>query len=278
MVPGRSAAQRTADARIDVAGALLLGLTVLCVLLPVVRLEGGDRLPLLLLLAVPVLVWGFVRWEQRLVARGGAPLLDVALLRQVPGYAGGLAVGTLYFTGFTGVFLVLSVFLQEGRGLSPLTAGLLLTPFAVGSAVTAPLAGRVINRVGRPLTVVALAVMMVGVLATAVLVPGREDTALVAVLVPALLVAGLGGGGVISPNFTLTLAEVPTRMGGAAGGALQTGQRIGSATGAAVLMTAYQVALAQGTSPDTALRVALVTALALLSVAMVTAVRALRTP
>ncbi|MFC5178126.1 MFS transporter [Nocardioides taihuensis] len=278
MVPGRSAAQRTADARIDVAGALLLGLTVLCVLLPVVRLEGGDRLPLLLLLAVPVLLWGFVRWEQRLVARGGAPLLDVGLLRQVPGYAGGLAVGTLYFTGFTGVFLVLSVFLQEGRGLSPLTAGLLLTPFAVGSAVTAPLAGRVINRIGRPLTVVALAVMMTGVLATALLVPGREDTALVAVLVPALLVAGLGGGGVISPNFTLTLAEVPTRMGGAAGGALQTGQRIGSATGAAVLMTAYQVALAQGTSPDTALRVALVTALVLLSVAMVTAVRALRAP
>jgi EmrB/QacA subfamily drug resistance transporter len=276
MVPGRSDAQRDADARIDVAGALLLGLTVLCVLLPVVRLEGGDRLPLLLLLAVPLLVWAFVRWEQRLVARGGAPLLDVGLLRRVRGYAGGLAVGTLYFTGFTGVFLVLSVFLQEGRGLSPLTAGLLLTPFAVGSAVTAPLAGRVINRIGRPLTVVALAVMMAGVLATALLVPGREDAALVAVLVPALLVAGLGGGGVISPNFTLTLAEVPTRMGGAAGGALQTGQRIGSATGAAVLMTAYQLALAQGTSPDTALRVALVTALALLSVAMVTAVRALR--
>ena len=276
MVPGRSAAQRDADARIDVAGALLLGLTVLCVLLPVVRLEGGERLPLLLLLAVPLLVWAFVRWEQRVVTRGGAPLLDVNLLRRVPGYAGGLAVGTLYFTGFTGVFLVLSVFLQEGRGLSPLTAGLLLTPFAVGSAVTAPLAGQVINRIGRPLTVVALAVMMLGVLATAVLVPGREDAALVAVLVPALLVAGLGGGGVISPNFTLTLAEVPTRMGGAAGGALQTGQRIGSATGAAVLMTAYQVALAQGTSPDAALRVALVTALALLSIAMVTAVRALR--
>ena len=44
----------------------------------------------------------------------------------------------------------------------------------------------------------------------------------------------------ISPNFTLTLAEVPPRMGGAAGGALQTGQRIGSALGAALLMTVYQ--------------------------------------
>ena len=34
-------------------------------------------------------------------------------------------------------------------------------------------------------------------------------------LAPAMLLAGIGGGGVISPNFTLTLAEVPPRMGGA---------------------------------------------------------------
>ena len=64
-------------------------------------------------------------------------------------------------------------------------------------------------------------------------------------LAPAMFLAGIGGGGVISPNFTLTLAEVPPRMGGAAGGALQTGQRIGSALGAALLMTVYQ---AVGTS------------------------------
>ncbi len=50
--------------------------------------------------------------------RGAPPLLDVALLRQLPGYANGLAVGTLYFIGFTGIFLVLSVYLQDGLGYS----------------------------------------------------------------------------------------------------------------------------------------------------------------
>ena len=64
-----------------------------------------------------------------------------------------------------------------------------------------------------------------------------------------MFLAGVGGGGVISPNFTLTLAEVPPQMGGAAGGALQTGQRIGSALGAALLMTVYQASLTF-TSPD----------------------------
>ncbi|HEX5861281.1 MAG TPA: MFS transporter [Nocardioides sp.] len=274
MVPG-AATQPDRDTRIDVVGAGLLGLGVLCVLFPLVSLEGGARLPLVLLVLAPVLLWGFARWERRLVRRGGAPVLDVALLRTTPGYAGGLAIQTLYFTGFTGIFLVLSVYLQDGLGLTPLAAGLLITPFALGSAVTAPLAGRLVSVVGRRVTVISLTVMMAGVLATALFVPGRVAGDLWWVMVPSLLLAGLGGGGVISPNFTLSLAEVPPTMGGAAGGALQTGARIGSAVGAALLMTSYQLV---DSSPGGRLQAALATALVVLSVAMVMAVRDLRVP
>ena len=99
------------------AGALLLGLAVLAVLYPLVSLEGGASLPLVLLPAFPLLAWAFVRWEARTVGRGHPPLLDVSLLRGLPGYANGLLVGTLYFTGFTGIFLVLSVAPPGGRGL-----------------------------------------------------------------------------------------------------------------------------------------------------------------
>jgi MFS family permease len=48
------------------------------------------------------------------------------------------------------------------------------------------------------------------------------------------LIAGLGGGLVISPNLTLTLSQVPVARAGSAGGILQTGQRIGTAAGIAV--------------------------------------------
>lgn len=54
----------------------------------------------------------------------------------------------------------------------------------------------------------------------------------------------------VSPNVTLTLAEVPTRMGGAAGGAVQTGQRIGASIGAAVVMSTYQLALSSYDDPE----------------------------
>lgn len=278
MVPGRDPDGQSDEERsgLDLVGAALLGVTVLCLLLPLVSVEGGARLPLLLLLVVPVFAVGFVRWERRVGRRGGAPLLDVALLRRTPGYGNGLAVGTLYFTGFTGLFLVLSVFLQDELDYSPLSAGLLLTPFAVGSALTAPLAGRLVSRIHRLITVVALGVMMTGVLVVALVTPSHVGDGLWLWLVPPLLLAGLGGGGVVSPNFTLSLAEVPPRMGGAAGGALQTGQRIGSSLGAALLMTVYQLTLTHSSTTGRSLQVALLAALVVLSVAMVMAVASLR--
>ncbi|WP_460812175.1 MFS transporter [Nocardioides salsibiostraticola] len=275
MVPGRPDDADASDLHLDLGGAFLLGAAVLAVLYPVVSLEGGARWPLVLLPFAVGFGYAFVRWERRVVRLGKPPLLDVELLRRVSGYANGLAVGTLYFTGFTGIFLVVSIYLQDGLDRSPLETGLLLMPFALGAALTARPAGRLVSTWGRSITIRALSLMMGGIAAAAVLVPGREGGWLVVALTVTLFVSGLGAGGVISPNFTLALASVPPAMGGAAGGALQTGQRIGSAMGAALLATVYQVA-AGPLSPGGALRATLITSLLVLSLAMVAAVRSLR--
>ncbi|WP_299054329.1 MFS transporter [uncultured Nocardioides sp.] len=272
LVPGKPPGDDSGPVKLDLPGALLLGGGVLCLLYPLVSLESGALLPLVLLPGVPILLATFVWWEHRTVRRGHAPLLDVTLLRQVPGYANGIAVGTIYFTGFTGIFLVLSVYTQESLGLTALMSGLVLTPFAIGSAFSSPLAGRLVSRMHRRITVVALTINISGVVAVALLAPlGFGNGWLVVLVLVPLLVAGLGGGGVVSPNLTLTLSEVPPRMGGAAGGAVQTGQRIGSALGAALLMTIYQVAVGSGMAGVDALRAALLAAAAILSVALVLA-------
>ncbi len=277
LVPGRAArADGAKEPRLDLPGAALLGGGVLCVLLPLVAVMDGPSPVLGLLALAPVLFALFVRWERRVVGRGGAPLLDVALLSRAPGYRSGIALGTLYFTGFTGVFLVLSVYLQDGLGRSPLATGLMLTPFAVGSALTATPAGRWVSVIGRKVTVIAIAVVMAGLTTVAFVVPGHAADGLWPLLVVPLLVAGLGGGGVVSPNFTLTLADVPPRMGGAAGGALQTGQRIGSALGAALLMSAYQVTLSRTGDTGPALMAALGLALVIMASALVLALFDLR--
>lgn len=275
MVPERPPELRETGARLDLLGATLLGAAVLCVLLPTVAVERGDRLPLLLLLGAVPLSWLFVRRERRLVHTGGAPLLDIGLLRRTPGYANGVAVGALYFTGFTGFFLVLSIYYQEELGLSPLAAGLLMCPFAVGSAITAPLSGRVVSTLHRRVTVLALLTTMSGVLLVALLVPAVATDRLWLVALPFMFLAGLGGGGVVSPNMTLSLDEVPPRMGGAAGGALQTGQRMGASIGAALAMTVYQVTTSAH-GGGAGLRAALLTGMVLLAASLTMAVRALR--
>jgi len=275
LVPGRDPTIGVTRARIDIRGALLLGGTVIFLLYPVVSIERGARWPLPLLALVPLCGWAFWRWELKVAARERPPLLDIGLLRRLPSYSNGLAVGALYYTGYTGLLLVVSVYLQDALLLSPLHAGLLIMPFAAGSAVSAPIAARFVSTQGRRISVLALATVMAGVLLVALLAPGRPAGTLWVVLVPALLVAGLGSGGVNAPNNTLTLSEVPPSMGGAAGGGLQTANRIGASIGAAVLMTAYE--LARGpVSVGQALRVALLVGLVFLAAAVLMAFQALR--
>ena len=276
LVPGRDPTKiGDTKARIDVRGALLLGGTVIFLLYPVVSIERGARWPLALLPLVPLCGWAFLRWERQVAARDLPPLLDIGLLRRLPSYGNGLAVGALYYTGYTGLLLVVSVYLQDALDLSPLHTGLLIMPFAAGSAVSAPIAARFVSTEGRRISVLALAMVMTGVLLVALLAPGHDAGTVWLVLVPALLVAGLGGGGVNAPNNTLTLSEVPPRMGGAAGGGLQTANRIGASIGAALLMTAYE--LARGPLPaGQALRVALLVALVFLAAALLMAIQALR--
>ena len=168
---GRTAAER----HIDVVGAVLLGAAVFSLLLPVVESEKGPGPWLWLLLAVPVFLVLFLWWERRQQAAGLAPLLDITLLRQTRGFANGVLIGTLYFTGFTGVLLVVSVFLQEGLDYTPLQAGLLVTPFAVGTAVMSPIAGRLVARLNRRITVIAIAVMMSGLVALWLVLPDSAD-------------------------------------------------------------------------------------------------------
>lgn len=82
------------------------------------------------------------------------------------------------------------------------------------------------------------------------------------------MVAGVGAGLVITPNITLTLDAVPIRMAGAAGGALQTGQRIGAAVGTALLAGVYYSVLsASGHRPGPAVFAAMLCAVLFVLVA-----------
>ena len=97
-------------------------------------------------------------------ARTGTRWSNFGLLR-TRSYALGTSLGLLYFAGFTAIFFVVTLFLQNGRGYTPLEAGLALTPFALGSAVTSAIGGRLVSRLGKPLVVLGLLAVAVGLVA-----------------------------------------------------------------------------------------------------------------
>ncbi|MFF9625156.1 MFS transporter [Streptomyces griseosporeus] len=230
--------------RLDLPGVALLGAGVLALMLPLVFAEAGGAARLWWLFpAGAALLALFARWEHRVTARGGQPLLDPRLATGTRGYLPGATLAALYFVGFSGVWLVFALFFQNGLGYSPLRSGLAVTPFALGSAAAAVVAGRLVERLGRLLTVCGLLTVMAGLGTAALLLRYAPAGALPWLTAPALLVGGLGSGCVISPNVTMTLRDVPVRMAGAAGGALQTGQRLGGAVGTALLPGLFYLVL-----------------------------------
>ncbi|WP_285649004.1 MFS transporter [Actinomycetospora sp. NBRC 106375] len=215
---------------LDVVGAILLGGAVVALMVPLV-LSEQDRsgAPWWLIAVAVVLLAVFIAWERRARRTHGHPLVNFALLR-TRSYALGSSLGLLYFAGFTAIFFVVTLFLQNGRGYTPLEAGLALTPFALGSAVTSAVGGRLVSRLGKSLVVMGLVAVGVGLVAVDLVL--RLDPAQVGwAIAGPLLLAGIGSGFVIAPNQTLALEEVPAREGGTAAGVLQTGQRVGSAIG-----------------------------------------------
>lgn len=214
----------------DLVGSLLLGLAVVSVMLPLVEAEEENGTPRWWLMGVgAVLLVLFVLWERR--ARN--PLVNLRLLT-VRSYSMGALLGLVYFAGFTGIFLVITLFFQQGLGYSALESGAATLPFAIGSAISPAIGGRIVHRFGRPMVVLGILLVVVGLGVTAWLTWQHTGASAALVLAGPLFVAGFGSGLVIAPNQTLALEEVPPAEGGTAAGVLQTGQRVGAAVGTAL--------------------------------------------
>ena len=259
--------------RLDVAGAALLGGATFCVLFAAVEYDTlrDKRLAWLAVPAIALLLL-FARRERRLTSLRRDPLVDLTLFR-VRSYTSGVLLALTFFPAIAGVTLVLNLYYQQGLGYSAFASGLGVTVYALGSALAAPLAGRVVTRIGRPLVVAAATTFGLGGIALVALVAHASSGHAALILAPALFVMGVGSGAVITPNQALTLAEVDPITGSTAGGVLQTAQRIGLAIGQAVIGAVFFAGV--HSSGDTAhryghgLRVAVVAALCFVAIAVV---------
>ena len=237
LVP-ESRAQRRA--RLDVAGAAMLALGLTAILLPLIegRRLGWPAWTWTSLAVAPLLLAAFLARQRRLGARGADPLLDLGLFRE-RGFSAGLATQFCLAGAQAAFFVFLALYLQSGRGLGALEAGLVFTVLAVAYVVVSAPAPALTARFGRRVIAAGGACLTLGLggLALGVAEIGTGGSLLV--LVPGLLLAGAGIGLCYTPLTATVLATVdPARAGGAAG-AMATMTQIGYALGVAVTGVVY---------------------------------------
>jgi len=201
--------------------------------------------------AAVVLLAGFVWWERR----HAEPLMRFGILRTktVAGAnVGGLILGTATFS----MFLMLTLYMQQVLGYSPMKTGVGYLAVAVSAIVWSGVAAQLTTRIGvKPVLVTGMAALTGGlVYFTQVSVDGSY----LADLLPGFLLVGVGLGFSFVPISIAALAGIHAREAGLASGLFNTSQQIGGALGIALLSTIATSRTSDAVAAGTAVPSALV--------------------
>jgi MFS family permease len=180
-----------------------------------------------------VILADFVYQQARLTRNGGGALLDLTLFKE-RAFSAGLATQLFLASVQASFFVYLALYLQQGRGLNPLEAGLVFTVLAVAYVVASGPAPELTARYGRVVVAsggVSLALGL-GLFAIGVNQIGVHGS--IVALAPGLVLVGAGIGLCFTPLSSTVLSVIdPARMGSASG-TLSTTQQVGFALGVAI--------------------------------------------
>ena len=232
---------------LDVTGMILITVGLSALVLPLI--EGVNlhwpAWTWASLAAAPVLLAAFAAHELRQARRGRAALLDLALLRQ-RALAAGLATQLVFWCGQASLFLVLALYLQAGRGLDPLQAGLVFSIMAGAYLIASLRAPALTVRYGRSLAAAGALILAAGHGALLLVIAGLGVGGSVLWLAPGLLLVGGGMGLCLTALNTSVLAHATPQTAGAVSGAMSTTQQVGNALGVAVTGVIFFGALRGG--------------------------------
>ena len=227
--------------RLDPVGQVLTALVLGCVVYAIIESNSlGWASPVIVgLLTVAALgVAGILGYEPR----RADPLLELRLFRSVP-FAAAIVMALFALCGFGAFLFVTTQYLQDVRGLPPVTAGLCLLPVGLPVLLVSPLAGRVVGGRGpRPPLLVAGTALALGGGVSLWLGPATPVLAVLAIY----LLFGVFLGAVNPPITKTAISGMPRSMAGLAGSLASTGRQAGTTLGVAISGTVIGPASARG--------------------------------
>jgi EmrB/QacA subfamily drug resistance transporter len=236
----RESRDTSAEQSIDVPGLVTsgLGLLALCYALIEGNKHGWGSPEIVgLFVAAAVLLAVFVLLErhQRL------PMLDLSLFRNST-FAGANLVAMLVSLGMFGVFFFVSLYVQNILGYSPTKAGASFLPMTLLIIVVAPLAGALSDKIGsRWLMGAGMTLLGIGGLLWQRI--GLHSSYWV--LLPPMVIGGVGMAMTMSPMTSAAMQSVPTDKAGVGSGVLNSFRQVGGSLGIALMgaiLASYQVA------------------------------------
>jgi EmrB/QacA subfamily drug resistance transporter len=232
--------------RFDPAGQALVILVLGSVVYAIIESGrlGWTSPVILVLLAVAVAgALGILGYEPR----RADPLLELRLFRSVP-FSAAILMALWALCAFGAFLFVTTLYLQEVRGMSALTAGLCLLPVGGLTVVLAPLSGRLAGGRGPRLPlVISGAALALGGAASVWLGPATPLAAVLAIY----LLFGIFLGTVNPPITNSAVSGMPRSMAGVAASLASTGRQTGTTLGVAVSGSIVGSALARGGSAFT---------------------------
>ena len=231
---------------LDLGGMALVTAALVLLVLPLVqgRELGWPAWSFVCLGSAPLLVAAFAIHQLGRARRGRAPLLDPRLFGQ-RAFSAGLLTQLTFWCGQASFFLVLTLYLQDGRGLSALQAGLVFTIMAVAFAAVSWRAPAWTVRLGRGLIGIGALVVAAGDAALLLVVSQVGVGGSVGLLAPGLLLVGVGQALCITPLASIVMSGLDPEQAGAASGPLSTMQQVGNSLGVAITGVVFFGVLAQ---------------------------------
>ena len=194
-----------------------------------------------------VVLWIFLGWEHRLVARRAEPLVDPSILRN-PTLRGGLTSFFFQYLLQAGLFFTVPLFLSVALGLSAIATGVRLLPLSITLLLAAAGIPKVFPQAS-PRRVVRFGVLALfaGIV---VMVAALDAGAGPEIVTWPMLLAGLGVGALASQLGSVTVSSVPDAQSGEVGGLQNTltnlGASIGTALAGAVLIASLTTSFLTG--------------------------------
>jgi DHA2 family lincomycin resistance protein-like MFS transporter len=172
-------------------------------------------------------------WRQLVLQRSDRPLLDLRTLR-IRVFSTSLGVMAMAFMAMLGSMILLQLYLQNVRGMSPLATGMLVMPGGLAMGLLGPRVGRLYDARGARVLVIPGAIGLFVSMASFVALD--QDTPMWQILA-AHVVLMVSLAAMFTPVFTMGLGSLPPHLYSHGSSLLGTVQQVAGASGTALVVT-----------------------------------------